>query len=761
MKWFLLSALGLALIACDNKAGEAQAAPESPTEEAAAKGAVKDGPAPTASPKPQAEAPAGHTVFDFVDNRHLAHIYDNGVVLDMGTAGSLKHIQGSWNSPWHTGRTEGDFHYGLPKGVGGTVRFPLYHPELSGPTSSPWKMVIRLKPYGKQRSDLFFRSTDGTEKKFASLNDIAEEWKTYSVDLPAGYEVNQEHTLRLHYSRSQDISGGIKAAAAIDWIKVGPDATEDTPARIATMVDPSARTITLPKGARLQWYTTLAKEVRFDSKTSDGAALVITPHGKAATTFEASSGTLRADLASFAGTPVRLELVNKSDAPVTFTNPRIVTEPAKAKERTDGPKYVLVWIIDTLRADHLPVYNPKTDVKTPNLDAWAKEAVVFESATCQGNSSLPTSASIFTSTYSPIHQMISDKARLPANTAVFAEPFKKAGWATALYSSNGYVSNTWGFARGMDKEVNPIRENRPSSSQYLWPEAHAWLKQHVETSPDKPALLYINTVDPHVPYDPPQEQLSLYHQGGRVGKVTPRGTGQLLHDMAAGKVSLTPDEAKYMHALYKGTITYNDIWFGKMLAELDALGIRDQTMVIVSSDHGEEFGEYGKWGHGISINQELVDIPFIVGYRPWTKDGTRVSDDVEIVDLMPTALDAAGLEIPASVQGRSLIHEMLDPTTRHPRAAFSYHNTFLRGARIGEWKYQLFNGDRDPVYQLKGPQGGWDSNDVSNASPIIRRMMRDAMAFQVGLDTQLNKQSHGFANHHSPELATLLDSKGW
>lgn len=702
------------------------------------------------------------TIFDFVDNRHLAHIWDEGVVLDMGAAGYLKYIQGSWNAPWHQGKTEDGFHYALPKGVGGTVRFPLYDPALKGKTTEPWKMVVRLKPYGNQRSDLFFRAANGEEKKFASLNEIGEGFNTYSVDLPAGYEVNQEHTLRLHFSRSQDV-GGLRAAAAIDWIKVGPQATEKEPARISNMVDAKARTITLPPKTRLQWYLTPAKGATFETMVEGRGEIVVTPHGKPGKTVKSENGgRLPVDLSVYPGTPLRFEMVNNTTEPVTFKNPRLVVKPQAKRPKTEAPKYVLVWIIDTLRADHLPLYNPKTDVKTPILDEWAKnEAVVFERTTCQGNSSLPTSASIFTSTYSPIHKMITDKARLPKDGAVFAEPFKQAGWATALYSSNGYVSNTWGFARGMEKEVNPIRENRPSDSEYLWPEAQAWLQKHVETNKDKPALLYINTVDPHVPYDPPQEQLAPYHSGGKVGKVSPRATGQLLHDMAAGKVSLNAEEARYMHALYKGEITYNDIWFGKMLEALDAMGIRDQTMIIVSSDHGEEFGEYGKWGHGISVNQELVDIPLIIGYRPWTKGGLRVPDDVEVVDLMPTALDSAGIAIPASVQGRSLVTEMLDPTPRHPRAGFSYHNTFLRGARIGDWKYQLFNGDRDPVYELTGPEGGWDKNDVSDASPIVRRMMRDAMAFQVGLDTQLKKQTHGFANNHSPALAELLDSKAW
>ncbi len=710
---------------------------------------------------PEAPKFDGVVSFDFVDNRHLAHNYDDGLLIDFGTAGSLKYIQGSWNSPWYEGTKDATFSYVYPKGVGASLRFPLIAPGVTGLTDDSWTAVFRLKPVGKQKADIFFRASNGEEKKIGSINEIAEGWGTYSVKIPAGYTIGQEHMLRVHFAHSQPIDGGRKSAAAIDWIRIGKGSTDKEPARIATAFDPAKKSITLAPGQRFFWYTMPGKGQSFAAKVEGTPSLEVTPYDGTTVSGKAEAGAIQMDFAKFAGKPVRIEFVNSSSAPAVFLNPALRSVQAEKIARAPGPKYVLVWLVDTLRADHVPLYNPKTDVEMPNLVEFAKTADVFQSGTVQGNSSLPTSASIFSAAYSPNHGMITEKAKLPADHTTFGEAFKKGGWATALFSSNGYVSNSWGFARGFDLEVNPIRENRPSDTEYLWPEAETWLKKQVTENPGKPALLYINTVDPHVPYDPPADVLAKYHQGGAVGKVSPRGTGQLLHDMAGGKISLNAAEAKYMHALYQGEITYNDIWFGKMLASLDAMGIRDQTMIVVTSDHGEEFGEYGKFGHGISVNQELVDVPFLISYRPWTKQGRVVSQDVEVVDILPTVLDAAGIEKPKSLQGASLVDLMLDPTELHPRAAFSYHNTFLRGARVGDWKYQLFNGDNDPLFYLPDGKDGADKNDISESKPLVRRMMRDSMAFQVGLDKVIDKSKHGTANNHSAELAKMLDSKGW
>lgn len=741
----LLVFVFLGLFACDSAPDSASAAPPpAKTQQNSNSSAT------TASAEEEPEVKSGVTVFDFVDNRHLAHFNDHGIVLDLGHASGAKYVQGRWNSGWYDADTDDGNKVGHPRGVSGTVRFPVLW------KSEETQIQVRLKPNGSQRCDVFWSAADGEEKKIGSFNDIADGWGTYSLTIPAVPPGN-EYTLRLHFSRSRPISGGRKSAAAIDWIRVGPKHDAE-PKRRDEVWDVASDKVSLQPGQSLVWYTVLGPKASFEGKFEGKGTLSVMRDGADAESFDLSSKVSNITLADWAGKAVRLELA-AADEPLVAKRPRLTAPHGTIKPREGSPRVVLIWVIDTLRADHLPAYNESTDVVTPNLDAFVEEAALFTNATVQGNSSLPTSASIFTGAYTVTHELVRESGRLKSDHTVLGEPFGKAGWKTALYSSNGYVSNTWGFARGFQQEVNPIRESRPSDTSVLWPEAKAWLAKAIEG--DSKVLLYINTVDPHVPYDPPSEHLARYHQGGRVGKVTPRGTGQLLHDAAGGKIKITDAERDYMLALYKGEITDNDEWFGTMRKDLEALGIADETMIVVTSDHGEEFGEYGRFGHGISVNQELVDVPFIVGYRPWTKPGRKIDDAVEVIDLYPTIADSAGLKAGKQVQGRSLIEDILDESPKHPSVAFSYHNDFLRGARIGNWKYQLFNGDNDRVYDLSNPGGAWDGNNIAAQRPVVRRTMRDAMAFQVGFDTEWKKATDGFVNNHSEAAAKRLDDEGW
>lgn len=752
VRHFPILALSIVLLGGCDAAERSASAATTVSDEDVESASSKSGPEP-ATDAPSQVRKTGVTTFDFVANRHLAHFWDGGLVLDLGHASGTKYVQGRWNSPWYDSVELDGKQVGYPRGVSGTVRFPA----LPKSDADRWKVEVRLAPEGSQRCDLFLSEADGEESKIGSLNAIEDGWGTYEVEIDRP-KLGQEQTLRLHFSRSRPISGGRRSAAAIDWIRVGPVESADAePRTFGEIFDSSTGKISLEEGESLTWYTVIGQGAAFVTDLEGSGELVVAQDGAEPVTHQLKEG-VAVDLTEHAGTAVRLELRATGESAV-MTRPRLTTEHGTIRARQGKPKVILVWVIDTLRADYLPAYNPDTDVVTPHLDAFVEEAALFASATAQGNSSLPTSASIFTGAHTVRHQLVRESGRLSKEHKVLGEPFAEAGWQTGLFSSNGYVSNTWGFARGFDTEVNPIRESRPSDTSVLWPEAREWLEASLQK--DEPIFLYINTVDPHVPYDPPASQLRRYHSGGRVGKVTPRGTGQLLHDAAAGKVDITPAERAYMLALYKGEITDNDAWFGRMRKDLDELGIADETMIVVTSDHGEEFGEYGRYGHGVSVNQELVDIPFIVGFRPWTKPGVRIDDAVEVIDLYPTVVDAAGLESGPQVQGTSLVGWMLDGTPRHPSVAFSYHNDFLRGARVGTWKYQLFNGDNDRVYDLTDRDGTWDDENVAAERPIVRRAMRDAMAFQVGFDETWEKSRHGFVNNHSENVAKMLDDEGW
>lgn len=713
----------------------------------------------------------GEAIFDLVDNRHLAHFHDGGLVIPFGVGAGLKYVQGRWKNPWFDGSKDGESQVAYPGGIGATVRFPL-GALSTGKTDDAWSVQARLKPAGEQRCDVFLNAPGQSEQKIGSLV-LDEGWKTYDIKLPPGLELGQEHTLRFHFSRSRDVPGVGKSAAAFDWVRVGKGLKDAAPATQASRFDAMAKTITLAPNQSLTYYTTLAADTSLTAHVDGKLGLEISEDGGSPerATLEGKAATHA--LSKWGGKAVRLTLRNTGSAPVTITAPALTVARQKVTPLAAGPKYVVVWLVDTLRADHMKAYNPQTDVTTPNLDRFIADAALFERASVQGNSSLPSSATIFSGAYPSSHGVVKESARQPKDFVLLGEAMKKAGFSNGLFSSNGYVSNKWGFARGFEKEFNPIREGGPSEAEYLWPKAAEWLGQKIKAAPEGKVFVYLNTSDPHVPYDPPAEDLGAYHSGPKVGKVSPRGTGELLHDMAKkGGPSLNASEQAYMRALYKGEISYNDRWFGKMLEDLEKLGIRDQTMIVVTSDHGEEFGEYGRWGHGVSVNQELVDVPLIVGYSPWTKGGVRVPHAVETLDIYPTLLEAAG--VPATtladnVQGTSLASLIQAPTLSHPTPSMAYHNDFLRSARVHDFKYQLYQGDKDPLHVISyhptkyadySKAAGIDGEDISTQRPILRRQMRDLMAFHLHSDERARQTKSGEANNHSTTRAAALDA-GW
>jgi arylsulfatase A-like enzyme len=765
--WWACVAACACVTACDSgeKPGAEGAGAAARLAAPVAEGAAEPEANGEATPKdaPSTEA-AGGVVFSMVDNRHMAHARDGGaLVIHAGEASGLKYVQGRWKNPWFDAQEEDGVRFAHARGPGATLRFPLGRPGDTGAVGEGWRVQARLRPVGDQRCDVFLKVPGKDEQKIGSLG-LKPGWSEYDVALPADAPRGQEVALRFHFSRSRDVPGVGKSAAAFDWLRVGEVADgAPAPPELGAMVDAKAKKITLGSGRSLTWFTALAPGSRFVAQVDGEAELVARGDGAKEQVF-ALSGAASVDLSKVASDATSLELRAKGDGEAVLTAPGIARAEPAAKE-AKGPRVVVVWLIDTLRADHLSAYNPKTDVKTPNLDAFAKEAAVFTRASVQGNSSLPSSASIFSSMYPSAHGVVTQSAKLPKDATMFGEAMASTGARAGLFSSNGYVSNSWGFARGFAKEHNPIRAGGRSEAEHLWGEAKEWMKAELEKDADARLFVYLNTSDPHVPYDPPADDLALYHSGGGKGRVSPRGTGELLHELAGGKLELNAGEHAYMRALYKGEITYNDRIFGQMLADLKELGVRDEAMIAVTSDHGEEFGEYGRYGHGISANQELVDVPLIIGFGGWTAGGRRVERAVELLDLFPTLAAAFGAKLPEGLQGEDLGAAARGEEAWHPTPSIAYHNDFLRSARVGDLKYQLFQGDNDPVYELKYGETGAkmtaiDGEDVSGKRPVARRMMRDLMAFHLARDTAWRKSTDGHANNHSAALASAWDG-GW
>ena len=299
-------------------------------------------------------------------------------------------------------------------------------------------------------------------------------------------------------------------------------------------------------------------------------------------------------------------------------------ELGSGESRPDRP-HIIVYLIDTLRADHLGVYGYSRDT-SPFLDTFAKEAVVFERAYTQASWTRASVGSLFSGLFPSRHGAVRREHALSAQVATLPGLLGDAGYTTAGFISNPNLVPVFGFDRGFDFYRDLTAETeRPRA-----PQVHDAVFDYLETSATGPLFLYIHTLDPHDPYEPP-----------------PPFDDRFCSD--AG-----PDdrhaEAK---ALYDGEIAYSDREFGDFVARLRAAEVYDDTLLVVVSDHGEEFGDHGRRYHGQTLFEEQLHVPLLMRFPGGRRAGTRVATPVRVVDLMPTLLSELGLDPPPGIDGQS------------------------------------------------------------------------------------------------------------
>jgi choline-sulfatase len=348
----------------------------------------------------------------------------------------------------------------------------------------------------------------------------------------------------------------------------------------------------------------------------------------------------------------------------------------EAAPSTTQARNVVVLLIDTLRASKLRAYNPQSRVRTPILDGIVEHGTLFERAHSQENWTKPSVASVLTGLTPGTHRAITTEARLPESAELVSEAFDAAGFNTASFLANGYVSDRFGFDQGWDHYTNMIRENRSTEAEDVFREAGDWIEQHHQER----FFVYIQTIDPHVPYDPPAEFLRMYDdRTDYAGQVNPRRTGEQLEAAKGNNPSIVFDESdtRRLMGLHDGEISYHDQQLGRFMERLQAMGVGDDTLLVITSDHGEEFHDHGSWGHGHSVYQELIQVPLIF-YRPGRVIRSRRWK--MILNGMNTKL----FDLQEDPGERNEITDM----TRHPIAArfLRIHlGQYLGATNRGEW----------------------------------------------------------------------------
>lgn len=694
--------------------------------------------------------------YDFVANRVHAFVHHQGrLVISPGELEFLKFIDGGWKTSWVLGQKVDGRAVAYVSGLSALFFVPI---DTDGDGSIGQALAdVRLRlamraTVPNQKVSLF-----ANEKPVATI-DVDTDWKTYEVIVPAAAIVSGENRFRLTFRAAGAIAGGKRSAAAIERIELGPSTQPASPlieaplrAEDVDLAGLRRRGFALPGPSRLSYYVQVpsgAKLAVSHATHQPGATAVIRvarDGARPTTLFEGAAPVGRFsdglwDLSAFERQVVRLDLVSRAGG-VLWGAPMLMTQVPPAKSAPAKRKFerIFIWMVDTLRADKVRVYNPKSVVETPHYDAFARDATRFAWAHVPGTWSLPSHASILTGVYPTVHKATAHEARLSRDVPFAAELLRKAGYRTAIFSSNGYVSGKWGFDRGWDHSRNFIRESLPNGADYLWKTAKEWIKANV----GRPQFLYLATVEPHVIYNPKKEFLQRYWDKPYKGPIKPNMTGIQLGQIKSGKLKINETDKAYLEALHNAEITQSDTAFGAFLADLKAQGIYDSSAVIVVSDHGDEFWEHGDVGHAQSVHQELVHIPLIIRAPGVFAAGNVVEADVEAMDLFPTMLELGGIAAPEGTQGSSLVSLAHDEPAWSPRAALSQNLGVSRGVKVGRYRFihgglarmELYDEVEDPLEQ----------QNLLGRRAIGLRHLRNVFGLLVGLESRWDKQRWGTA----------------
>lgn len=427
------------------------------------------------------------------------------------------------------------------------------------------------------------------------------------------------------------------------------------------------------------------------------------------------------NLSSYAGRTLQLvfsvlSLDPSQDQNSIYLCPLLVTSPARGSEKSPHVFFILV---DTLRADALGCYEQKDPV-SPNLDQLAREGLLAENMIAQSPHTETSIPSILLGLYPHIHgrmlrfsrhntadPIYVKKNALSNQSLSIAEIFQQAGYWTTGFYNNLLISSQYGFNRGLYEYTDYAAEHGMSDpwGRIALPTAQLGVQEtirYLEQAPwDIPLFVFLHILDPHNPYTPP-------------------GNFNLSVHKPASKI----DEAAYL-----GEVAYVDEQIGKLLTFLKQTGLYQNSIILVASDHGEEFvNDWGRpIGHGRTLFQTQLHVPFLCVYPSKIPAGSRIAQTLETVDIFPTLLELAGLETKQTISGESFA-SLLTASQSH----YTKTDAVAEGIRRGEERKCLIqnpfklvyfrDSDRTFLYNIQSDPN--ELQDIAKDHPDIVQSMK-------------------------------------
>jgi arylsulfatase A-like enzyme len=357
---------------------------------------------------------------------------------------------------------------------------------------------------------------------------------------------------------------------------------------------------------------------------------------------------------------------------------------AKLPQASPNSPNILVIVVDALRADHLSSYGYERPT-SPNLDRVAEQGVMFENAFSASSWTKPSHASLVTGRYIYEHGTDGQWRSLDDRYPTIGEALQMRGYRTGAFSANVWVFNRrFGFGRGFSRFEDHYRSISSYAvntfygrvlEYYLFhqglgfdakvdrrwaPDINRALLGWIDKDPSRPFFAFLNYYETHDPYVPPQPYRSMFSQ-----LEEPGGLISTDWDMNHIYISLTPEQLQGEIDAYDGAIAYVDEHIGRLLGDLQNRDLAENTLVVITSDHGDMFGEHGLFEHTNSLYREVIHVPLMIWWPEHVPAGERVSQPVTNAALPATLLDLIGAGEQASFPGPSLAQLWTEPNG-HP-----------------------------------------------------------------------------------------------
>jgi arylsulfatase A-like enzyme len=683
--------------------------------------------------------PAGPIAFDFVAGVGLATVDQEVADITFGTPAGRAHLAEGWSideaTPegrpftWSEGdQSSLDFFLAQPRAL--TLRLrcaPLARPDLPPQT-------VTVSVNGRRLVEL--RLEPGP--------------RGYQTLLPAEALAAGQNRLTFRYAYAANAASGSpdRRRLAVAWFELGLGATA------APRVDPpqaEAETggLRIPAGSQLAYHLKLPKDsslavdsIQLGSPRRASLVVLFQPDGepeRELARVTRSTTAWSTSLAGDAGKIVRVSfrVLPDRDEPgpgsvrlvrPVLTRGGVSPSPAASPGTAAARRpHVFIYLVDTLRADHLGCYGYPRPV-SPSADAFAREATLFH-AVAPSSWTKASVASLLTGRSPIVHRAQDRGDTLPAGTVTLARLLGAAGYRTYALYANSWVSETFGLDQGFEE-----RRFLFARSDRLSHELFGRLRR---LAPDDRLFAYVQTIDPHAPYDPtPEFRARFAPPGSRLQ----RASIEWLEDLATRGRRGEPIPRRLVEeitALYDAEIAFNDRQFGLFLEELKRRGLYDASLIVFTSDHGEELFDHGGVSHGHTLFREVLEVPLIVKWpggvaAPPGANGSRA----QLLDLVPTVLDCASLPVPSGLEGRSLLRPPPAEPPPGGNGILSYLDLDgLKAQSVTEDRWKLVrNGDLDaprPGIGLYDLDEGRETNDRRGLHPVVAAHLASQLAAEV------------------------------